>query len=303
METLIVLGVVGLFFLVMLFSMVFIVNSGEAKIVERLGKFNSVATEGLNFKIPFIDSIVAERSLRIDQLDVEVETKTKDNVFVKTKVSVQYQVMKDKVAESYYKLTDPESQIESYVFDVVRSEIPKLTLDEVFIEKDKVANAVKQELADAMDDYGFSIVKSLITDIDPDEKVKASMNEINAAERQRDAAMATAEAKKIATIKEAEAEAESKRLQGKGLADQRKEIANGLKESIESLKNTGIDNDEIMTLLLVTQHYDAVEAVSKNAETNTIMLPYSANNVTSMREQMSEAILSTKKLKSERLSK
>lgn len=301
METLIVLGVVGLFFLVMLFSMVFTVNSGEAKIVERLGKFNSVATEGLNFKIPFIDSIVAERSLRIDQLDVEVETKTKDNVFVKTKVSVQYQVMKDKVAESYYKLTDPESQIESYVFDVVRSEIPKLTLDEVFIEKDKVANAVKQELADAMDDYGFSIVKSLITDIDPDEKVKASMNEINAAERQRDAAMAIAEAKKIATIKEAEAEAESKRLQGKGLADQRKEIANGLKESIESLKNTGIDNDEIMTLLLVTQHYDAIEAVSKNAETNTIMLPYSANNVTSMREQMSEAILSTKKLKSERL--
>lgn len=299
MGTLITLGVVGLLFLITLASMIFIVNSGEAKIVERLGKFNSVATEGLNFKIPFIDSIVAERSLRIDQLDVEVETKTKDNVFVKTKVSVQYQVMRDKVADSYYKLTDPEAQIESYVFDVVRSEIPKLTLDEVFTEKDKVANAIKNELADSMDDYGFNIVKSLVTDIDPDEKVKASMNEINAAERQRDAATATAEAKKIALIKEAEAEAEAKRLQGKGLADQRKEIAEGLKNSIEGLKATGIDNDEILTLLLVTQHYDAVENMSKHSETNTIMVPYSANQVTGMREQMQEAILSTKRLKSQ----
>lgn len=299
MGTLITLGVVGLFFLITLASMIFIVNSGEAKIIERLGKFNSVATEGLNFKIPFIDSIVAERSLRIDQLDVEVETKTKDNVFVKTKVSVQYQVMRDKVADSYYKLTDPEAQIESYVFDVVRSEIPKLTLDEVFTEKDKVANAIKNELADSMDDYGFNIVKSLVTDIDPDEKVKASMNEINAAERQREAATAVAEAKKIALIKEAEAEAEAKRLQGQGLANQRKEIAEGLKNSIEGLKATGIDSDEILTLLLVTQHYDAVENMSKNSETNTIMVPYSANQVTGMREQMQEAILSTKRLKSQ----
>jgi regulator of protease activity HflC (stomatin/prohibitin superfamily) len=276
-----------------LFSCFFIVQSQTAAIIERLGKYHSTAHEGLNFKIPVIDRIVVRRNLKIMQQDIEVETKTHDNVFVKTKVSVQYQIIRDKVHDSYYRLTDPVAQIESYIFDVVRSEIPKLTLDEVFTSKDTVANAVNESLSESMDDFGFQIIKTLITDIDPDEKVKHSMNEINAAERLRVAASSKAEADKIAIVKEAEAQAESKRLQGQGMANQRKEIAAGLKQSIEDLKLTGINNDEVLTILLITQHYDAIEAVAKNSHSNTILVPYSSSNVSAMREQIQEAILTS----------
>lgn len=280
---------------ILLWDSVFIVQSQTAAILERFGKFDSVRHEGLNFKLPFIDRIVTRRNLKIMQQDIEVETKTKDNVFVKTKVSVQYQIIRDKVSDSYYRLSDPVAQIESYIFDVVRSEIPKLTLDEVFESKDSVALAIKTSLEDSMDDFGFQIIRSLITDIDPDEKVKNSMNEINAAERLREAALAKAEAEKIAIVKQAEAHAESKRLQGLGMANQRKEIAMGLKLSIEDLKATGINNDEVLTILLITQHYDALEAMSKNSQTNTIMVPYSSSNVTGMRDQIQEAILASAK--------
>jgi regulator of protease activity HflC (stomatin/prohibitin superfamily) len=276
-----------------LFDGVFIVKSQSAAIVERLGKYQATAHEGLNFKIPFIDRVVVRRNLKIVQQDIEVETKTKDNVFVRTKVSVQYQIIRDKVNDSYYKLSDPIAQIESYIFDVVRSEIPKMTLDDVFINKDTVAMAVKESLEDSMDDFGFKIIKTLITDIDPDEKVKQSMNEINAAERLRDAAMSKAEAEKIGIVMQAEAHAESKRLQGLGMANQRKEIAAGLKASIEDLKQSGINNEEVLTILLITQHYDALEAMSRNANSNTIMVPYSSSNVTGMREQIQEAILTS----------
>jgi regulator of protease activity HflC (stomatin/prohibitin superfamily) len=276
-----------------LFDGVFIVKSQSAAIVERLGKYQETAHEGLNFKIPFIDRVVVRRNLKIVQQDIEVETKTKDNVFVRTKVSVQYQIIRDKVNDSYYKLSDPIAQIESYIFDVVRSEIPKMTLDDVFINKDTVAMAVKESLEDSMDDFGFKIIKTLITDIDPDEKVKQSMNEINAAERLRDAAMSKAEAEKIGIVMQAEAHAESKRLQGLGMANQRKEIAAGLKASIEDLKQSGINNEEVLTILLITQHYDALEAMSRNANSNTIMVPYSSSNVTGMREQIQEAILTS----------
>ena len=281
------------FVAVCLFDSVFIVKSQTAAIIERLGKYNVTAHEGLNFKIPFLDRIVVRRNLKIVQQDIEVETKTKDNVFVRTKVSVQYQIIRDKVHDSYYRLSDPIAQIESYIFDVVRSEIPKLSLDDVFVSKDTVALAVKESLEESMDDFGFMIIKTLITDIDPDEKVKQSMNEINAAERLRDAAMAKAEAEKIGIVMQAEAHAESKRLQGMGMANQRKEIAAGLKTSIEDLKQSGINNEEVLTILLITQHYDALEAMSKNAQTNTIMVPYSSSSVTGMRDQISEAILST----------
>lgn len=276
-----------------LFDGVFIVKSQSAAIVERLGKYQTIAHEGLNFKIPFIDRVVVRRNLKIVQQDIEVETKTKDNVFVRTKVSVQYQIIRDKVNDSYYKLSDPIAQIESYIFDVVRSEIPKLTLDDVFVNKDTVALAVKESLEDSMDDFGFRIIKTLITDIDPDEKVKQSMNEINAAERLRDAAMSKAEAEKIGIVMQAEAHAESKRLQGLGMANQRKEIAAGLKASIEDLKLSGISNEEVLTILLITQHYDALEAMSKNTHSNTIMVPYSSSNVTGMRDQIQEAILTS----------
>ena len=281
------------FIVVCLFDSVFIVKSQTAAIIERLGKYNTTAHEGLNFKLPFLDRIVVRRNLKIVQQDIEVETKTKDNVFVRTKVSVQYQIIRDKVHDSYYRLSDPIAQIESYIFDVVRSEIPKLSLDDVFVSKDTVALAVKESLEESMDDFGFMIIKTLITDIDPDEKVKQSMNEINAAERLRDAAMAKAEAEKIGIVMQAEAHAESKRLQGMGMANQRKEIAAGLKTSIEDLKQSGINNEEVLTILLITQHYDALEAMSKNAQTNTIMVPYSSSSVTGMRDQISEAILST----------
>ncbi len=276
-----------------LFDSVYIVKSQSAALIERLGKYHGTAHEGLNFKLPFIDRIVVRRNLKIMQQDIEVETKTKDNVFVRTKVSVQYQIIRDKVHDSYYRLSDPIAQIESYIFDVVRSEIPKLTLDEVFVNKDTVALAVKESLEESMDDFGFMIIKTLITDIDPDEKVKASMNEINAAERLRDAAMSKAEAEKIGIVMQAEAHAESKRLQGMGMANQRREIAAGLKSSIEDLKQSGINNEEVLTILLITQHYDALEAMSRNAATNTIMVPYSSGNVTGMREQIQEAILTT----------
>lgn len=277
----------------LLYDSLFIVKSQTAAIIERLGKYNSTAHEGLNFKLPFLDRIAVRRNLKIVQQDIEVETKTRDNVFVRTKVSVQYQIIRDKVHDSYYRLSDPIAQIESYIFDVVRSEIPKLSLDDVFVSKDTVALAVKESLEESMDDFGFMIIKTLITDIDPDEKVKQSMNEINAAERLRDAAMAKAEAEKIGIIMQAEAHAESKRLQGVGMANQRKEIAAGLKRSIEDLKQSGINNEEVLTILLITQHYDALEAMSKNAQTNTIMVPYSSNSVTGMRDQIQEAILTT----------
>ena len=275
------------------FDSIFIVQSQSAAIIERFGKYQFTAHEGLNFKLPLIDRIVVRRNLKIVQQDIEVETKTKDNVFVRTKVSVQYQIIRDKVNDSYYRLSDPLAQIESYIFDVVRSEIPKLSLDDVFVNKDTVALAVKESLEESMDDFGFMIIKTLITDIDPDEKVKQSMNEINAAERLRDAAMAKAEAEKIGIVMQAEAHAESKRLQGLGMANQRKEIAAGLKSSIEDLKQSGINNEEVLTILLITQHYDALEAMTKNSKSNTIMVPYSSSNVTGMREQIQEAILTS----------
>ena len=287
--TIIVLAVIGF----LLFDSVFIVKSQTAALIERLGKYHSTAHEGLNFKVPFVDRIVVRRNLKIMQQDIEVETKTKDNVFVKTKVSVQYQIIRDKVHDSYYRLSDPIAQIESYIFDVVRSEIPKLTLDEVFVNKDTVALAVKGSLEESMDDFGFMIIKTLITDIDPNEKVKQSMNDINAAERLRDAAMAKAEAEKIGIVMQAEAHAESKRLQGMGMANQRKEIAAGLKTSIEDLKLSGLNNEEVLTILLITQHYDTLEAMTRNSHSNTIMVPYSSSNVSSIREQIQEAILTT----------
>lgn len=280
---------------ILLWDTFFIVQSQTAAIIERFGKFQTVAHEGLNLKIPLIDRIVVRRNLRIMQQDIEVETKTRDNVFVKTKVSVQYQIIRDKVSDAFYRLTDPVAQIESYIFDVVRSEIPKLTLDEVFESKDSVARAIKESLEQSMDDFGFQIIRSLITDIDPDAKVKNSMNEINAAERLREAALAKAEAEKIAIVKQAEAHAESKRLAGQGMANQRKEIALGLKTSIEDLKMTGIKNEEVLTILLITQHYDALEAMSKNTHSNTIMVPYSSSSVTGMRDQIQEAILASAK--------
>ncbi len=256
-------------------SAFFTVKQQTAAIVERFGRFNSIRQSGLHFKIPFIDRIAGKLNLRIQQLDVIIETKTKDNVFVKMKVSVQFKVIQEKVYEAFYKLEYPHDQITSYVFDVVRAEVPKLKLDDVFERKDDIAVAVKRELNEAMTTYGYDIINTLITDIDPDIQVKNAMNRINAADREKTAAEYEAEAGRIRIVAKARAEAESKRLQGQGIADQRREIARGLVESVDILNKVGINSQEASALIVVTQHYDTLQAIGADTNSNLILLPNS----------------------------
>ena len=253
----------------------FVVKQQTAAVIERFGKFQSVRNSGLQLKIPLVDRISGKLSLKIQQLDVIVETKTLDDVFVKLKVSVQYVVIRDKVYEAFYRLEYPHEQITSYVFDVVRAEVPKMKLDDVFVKKDDIAIAVKTELQDAMLDYGYDIIKTLVTDIDPDSQVKAAMNRINAAEREKIAAQFEGDAARILMVEKAKAEAESKRLQGQGIADQRREIARGLEESVEVLNKVGINSQEASALIVVTQHYDTLQAIGEETDTNLILLPNS----------------------------
>jgi regulator of protease activity HflC (stomatin/prohibitin superfamily) len=260
---------------ILLFSTFFIVKQQTAAVIETFGKFSSIRQSGLQLKIPVVQRIVTRLNLKIQQLDVLVETKTKDDVFVKLKISVQFQVKKDKVYDAYYMLQNPHDQITSYVFDVVRAEVPKMKLDDVFERKDDIAIAVKRELNDAMVEYGYDIIKTLVTDIDPDTQVKAAMNRINAAEREKVAAEYEAEAERIKIVAKARAEAESKRLQGQGIADQRREIARGLEESVDVLNNVGINSQEASALIVVTQHYDTLQSIGEETNTNLILLPNS----------------------------
>ena len=262
----------GLF---ILFSLFFTVKQQTAVSIERFGKFQSIRHSGLQLKIPVIDKIAARISLKIQQLDVIVETKTLDDVFVKIKVSVQFVVIKDKVYDAIYKLEYPHDQITSYVFDVVRAEVPKMKLDDVFVKKDDIAIAVKREVQESMETYGYDIIKTLVTDIDPDAQVKAAMNRINAAEREKVAAQYEGDAQRILIVEKAKAEAESKRLQGQGIADQRREIARGLVESVDVLNNVGISSQEASALIVVTQHYDTLQAVGQDTKSNLILLPNS----------------------------
>ena len=225
-------------------------------------------------------------NLKIQQLDVLVETKTKDDVFVRLKISVQFQVIKTKVYDAFYQLENSNDQITSYVFDVVRAEVPKMKLDDVFERKDDIAIAVKRELNEAMLDYGYDIIKTLVTDIDPDVQVKAAMNRINAAEREKVAAEYEAEAERIKIVAKARAEAESKRLQGQGIADQRREIARGLEESVEVLNNVGINSQEASALLVVTQHYDTLQSVGEATQSNLILMPNSPHAGSDMLSQL-----------------
>ncbi|RED48977.1 SPFH domain-containing protein [Seonamhaeicola aphaedonensis] len=261
--------------LIVLISSFFIVKQQTAAIIERFGRFQSIRHSGLQLKIPLVDRISGKVSLKIQQLDVIVETKTLDDVFVKLKVSVQYLVIRDKVYEAFYKLEYPHDQITSYVFDVVRAEVPKMKLDDVFVKKDDIAIAVKSELQDAMLDYGYDIIKTLVTDIDPDSQVKEAMNRINAAEREKIAAQFEGDAQRILIVEKAKAEAESKRLQGQGIADQRREIARGLEESVEVLNKVGINSQEASALIVVTQHYDTLQAIGEETNSNLILLPNS----------------------------
>lgn len=256
-------------------SAIFIVRQQTAAIIETFGRYSSIRQSGFQMKIPIVQRIAGRLSLKIQQLDVIVETKTLDDVFVKLKVSVQYKVIKDKVYDAFYKLDYPHDQITSYVFDVVRAEVPKMKLDDVFVKKDDIAIAVKTELNDAMVNYGYDIIKTLVTDIDPDAQVKAAMNRINASEREKIAAQFEGDAARILIVEKAKAEAESKRLQGQGIADQRREIARGLEESVEVLNKVGINSQEASALIVVTQHYDTLQSIGQETNSNLILLPNS----------------------------
>ncbi|MDL1913289.1 MAG: SPFH domain-containing protein [Bergeyella sp.] len=275
----------------------FMVKQETACIIERFGKFHSVRHSGLHLKIPFIDQISQILSLRIQQLDVLIDTKTLDNVFIKIKVSVQYQVISKQVSDAYYKLENPDNQITSFVFDVVRAEVPKLKLDDVFVRKDDIAIAVKGELQEAMNSYGYAIIKALVTDIDPDEQVKHAMNRINAAEREKTAAEYESEAQRIRIVAVAKAEAESKKLQGQGIADQRREIAKGLEESVRMLNAVNIGSQEASALIVVTQHYDTLQSIGANNRSNLVLLPNSPTAGSQMLNDMMAAMTAVSKLK------
>ncbi len=269
-----------------MFAALFTVKQQTAVIIERFGKFLSIRQSGLHFKIPLIDRIAGRISLKIQQLDVLIETKTKDDVFVKLKVSVQFKVIKLKAYDAFYKLDFPHDQITSYVFDVVRAEVPKMKLDGVFVKKDDIAIAVKTELNEAMMDYGYDIIKTLVTDIDPDSQVKEAMNRINASEREKIAAQFEGDAARILIVEKAKAEAESKRLQGQGIADQRREIARGLEESVEVLNKVGINSQEASALIVVTQHYDTLQSIGQETNSNLILLPNSPQSGSNMLNDM-----------------
>lgn len=289
--------IVPLVFLLFLFlSSFFIVKQQTIAILERFGKFHSLKTPGLNFKIPVFDKVAGKINLKIQQLDVMVETKTYDDVFVKLKVSVQFKILKDSVYEAFYKLENPHDQITSYVFDTIRAEVPKMKLDDVFVKKDDIANAVRRELGEAMNEYGYGIVKALVTDIDPDVEVKVAMNRINTAERLKIAAEYEGEAERIRIVAKAKAEAESKRLQGQGTADQRREIAKGLEDSVEILNKVGINSQEASALIVITQHYDTLQAVGESTNSNLILLPNNPSAASNMLSDMTAAFIASQKM-------
>lgn len=279
--------------LILFFSSFYTVGQQTVAIVERFGKFSRIARPGLNFKIPLIERVAGKMTLRVQQLNVKAETKTLDNVFVHIMVSVQYFVLQEKVYDAFYRLDDPELQINSYVFDVVRAKVPKINLDDLFEKKDEIAIACKTELNETMVGFGFEILNALVTDIEPDTKVKESMNEINAAQRLRVAANEKGEAEKILKVKQAEAEAESKALQGKGIADQRRAIIEGLKDSVDDFQKSvsGSNAQEVMNLVLLTQYFDTIKEISSTSKTNTILLPHSPAGMSEIAEQMRNAII------------
>ena len=278
----------------------FMVKQKNAYIVERLGKFHKVSKAGLNLKVPLIDSISGTVNLKVRELPVEVETKTKDDVFVKITVTVQFFVIDtiEGIKDSFYELNNPEQQIQSYVFDSIRSEVPRMELDDVFAEKEKIAFAVKTELSGTMRQFGFDFIKALVTDIDPDAKVKHSMNEINAAKRMKEAAKEEAAGAKIRVVAAAEADMESKRLAGEGIAQQRIAIANGLKESVEEVKlamEDHVTSQDVMNMLFMTQHYETVSKLGEN--TSTIFMPYSPDNVGDLQMQIQSSLLAVDGMK------
>jgi regulator of protease activity HflC (stomatin/prohibitin superfamily) len=274
-------------------SAFFTVQQRSIAMVQRLGKFLRVAGPGLHLKLPAIDSVAGRVNLRVQQLDVKIETKTEDNVFVQLVVAVQYFVLPEKVYEAYYRLDDATRQIRSFVFDVVRAQVPKIKLDDVFAKKDEIADIVKAELASVMDGFGYGILKALVTDIEPDARVKESMNEINAAQRMRVAATERGEADRILKVKHAEGDAQSKALQGQGIADQRRAIVAGLRESVGEFQRSvpGTTARDVMNLVLMTQYFDMLKEIGASSRSNAILIPHSPGNLTSLTEQIRSAMI------------
>ncbi|MBK2356182.1 SPFH domain-containing protein [Francisella hispaniensis] len=274
-----------------------IVATQSVNVIERFGKFVRIQRAGLNFRIPFIERIAGKVSLRVQQLDIVAETKTRDNVFVHMKVSVQFLVEESKAVDAFYKLTNARAQMESYVFDVIRSSLPRMSLDESFENKDAIALDIKKELSEEMSTYGYTIIKSLVVDINPEENVKRSMNEINAAQRQLEATKAKAEAEKLIKIKEAEGQKESMKLLGEGIAEQRKAIARGLRVSIEDVKEgTGgnISSEYISSLVMMYQYLDTLENMTKSGKSNVIFTPNSPKGFNNLTSEMISALSAVK---------
>ncbi|MEX1382032.1 SPFH domain-containing protein [Lutibacter sp.] len=274
----------------------FTVKQQTNAVIERFGKFQSIRGAGLQLKIPIVDKVAGRVSLRVQQLDVIVETKTKDDVFVHLKISVQFLIRRDHVYDAFYKLQNPHEQITAFIFDVVRAEVPKMILDDVFEKKEEIALAIQRDLKQAMLDYGYDIIKALVTDIDPDEKVKIAMNRINAADREKIAAQHEGDAQRILIVERAKAEAESKRLQGKGIADQRREIARGLEESVVVLNRAGINSQEASALIIITQHYDTLQSIGSDTRSNLILLPNDPTAASGMLNDMVTSLVAANTL-------
>ncbi|HHS2727136.1 TPA: SPFH domain-containing protein [Streptococcus agalactiae] len=290
--SLIILTVILVLVIVLLITSLYVVKQQTVAIIERFGKYQKTATSGIHIRVPLgIDKIAARVQLRLLQSEIIVETKTKDNVFVTLNIATQYRVNENNVTDAYYKLIKPEAQIKSYIEDALRSSVPKLTLDELFEKKDEIALEVQHQVAEEMSTYGYIIVKTLITKVEPDAEVKQSMNEINAAQRKRVAAQELANADKIKIVTAAEAEAEKDRLHGVGIAQQRKAIVDGLADSIQELKdaNVTLTEEQIMSILLTNQYLDTLNTFAINGN-QTIFLPNNPEGVEDIRTQVLSAI-------------
>jgi regulator of protease activity HflC (stomatin/prohibitin superfamily) len=295
----ILFAIVAVIFLSLVLGSFFTVNTAQVAVITRFGKFLRVAQPGLNWKMPYFDTVAGMMSLRVNQITLTMETKTKDNVFVTIPISVQNRVRPEKVYDAFYKLSDPVAQIKSYVEQVILGHVPGMTLDEVFATQSSIAAAVKQELDADMATFGYEIVNVLVTDIIPDAKVKSAMNDINAAQREQVAANARGEAEKILVVKKAEAEAESKALQGQGIANQRKAIIEGLQTSVEQFQKAvqGASSKEVMQLVLVTQYFDTLKSIGENDKTNTLFLSHSPSAVKEVSDQILESVLVAERAK------
>ena len=289
----VVLVILGVIFLMIVFSGLFTVQQQTRAVVERFGKFQKIAGPGLNFKLPVFDSVSGRVTHRVRELEITVESKTKDDVFVDVLIAVQFFVREndEAVRAAHYKLMNPQQQISSYVFDTVRALVPEMPIDHVFSEKEKIAIAVKERLQGIMEAFGYTIMQALVNDIQPDAEVKKAMNKVNASARAKEAAKNEAEAQKIRVIAEAEAEARAKELQGVGIARQRLAIARGLKESVAACTEAGISPSEASPMVLLTQHYDTVTAVGTRSKATIMMVPYTPTGMSNVGDQIMQALL------------